>query len=89
MDRAYERYSLQLRRVQLLYSKSGIPAHSSCITAGKQLDCSWTIMAVPIPGEAWKSARLEPSSVQHILQPLDFTLQLAKCMVEKDTRMPR
>ncbi|XP_072235878.1 intermembrane lipid transfer protein VPS13C isoform X2 [Leuresthes tenuis] len=62
MDRAYERYNLQLRRVQLLYSKSG---------------------------EAWKSARLQPSSVQHILQPLDFTLQLAKCMVEKDSRMPR
>ncbi|KAM4592302.1 intermembrane lipid transfer protein VPS13C isoform 6-T6 [Odontesthes bonariensis] len=62
MDRAYERYSLELRRVQLLYSKSG---------------------------EAWKAARLQPSSVQHILQPLDFTLQLAKCMVDKDARMPR
>ncbi|KAM6942753.1 intermembrane lipid transfer protein VPS13C [Xenentodon cancila] len=62
MDRAYERYSVNLRRVQLLYSKSG---------------------------DAWKSARLQASSVQHILQPMDFTLHLAKCMVEKDARMPR
>ncbi|XP_037835905.1 vacuolar protein sorting-associated protein 13C isoform X2 [Kryptolebias marmoratus] len=62
MDRAYERYSVGLRRVQVLYSKSG---------------------------EAWKSALLQSSSVQHILQPMDFTLHLAKCMVEKDARMPR
>ncbi|XP_028257848.1 vacuolar protein sorting-associated protein 13C isoform X2 [Parambassis ranga] len=62
MDRAYERYDVELRRVQLLYSKSG---------------------------EAWKSSRLQSSSVQHILQPMDFTLHLAKCMVEKDARMPR
>uniref|UniRef100_A0A1A7Y025 Vacuolar protein sorting 13 homolog C n=1 Tax=Iconisemion striatum TaxID=60296 RepID=A0A1A7Y025_9TELE len=62
MDRAYERYDVGLRRVQLLYSKSG---------------------------EAWKSARLQSSSVQHILQPMDFTLHLAKCMVDKDVRMPR
>ncbi|KAM8893527.1 intermembrane lipid transfer protein VPS13C isoform 2-T2 [Spinachia spinachia] len=62
MDRAYERFNVELRRVQVLYSKSG---------------------------EAWKAARLEASSVQHILQPMDFTLQLAKCLVEKDARMPR
>ncbi|XP_015257486.1 PREDICTED: vacuolar protein sorting-associated protein 13C, partial [Cyprinodon variegatus] len=62
MDRAYERYDVGLRRVQLLYSKSG---------------------------DAWKSARLQSSSVQHILQPMDLTLHLAKCMVEKDARMPR
>uniref|UniRef100_A0A8P4GHH0 Vacuolar protein sorting-associated protein 13C n=1 Tax=Dicentrarchus labrax TaxID=13489 RepID=A0A8P4GHH0_DICLA len=62
MDRAYERYNVELRRVQVLYSKSG---------------------------EAWKSARLQGSSVQHILQPMDFTVQLAKCMVDKDVRMPR
>ncbi|XP_069574520.1 intermembrane lipid transfer protein VPS13C isoform X1 [Brachyistius frenatus] len=62
MDRAYERYNVELRRVQVLYSKSG---------------------------EAWKSARLQGSSVQHILQPMDFTLHLAKCLVEKDARMPR
>ncbi|XP_056135016.1 intermembrane lipid transfer protein VPS13C [Lampris incognitus] len=62
MDRAYEKYSLELRSVQLLYSKSG---------------------------EAWKMARLQGSSIQHILQPMDFTLQLAKCMVEKDARMAR
>uniref|UniRef100_A0AAQ4Q6C5 Vacuolar protein sorting 13 homolog C n=2 Tax=Gasterosteus aculeatus aculeatus TaxID=481459 RepID=A0AAQ4Q6C5_GASAC len=62
MDRAYERFNVELRRVQVLYSKSG---------------------------EAWKAARLQASSVQHILQPMDFTLQLAKCMVDKDARMPR
>ncbi|XP_049329631.1 intermembrane lipid transfer protein VPS13C isoform X3 [Astyanax mexicanus] len=62
MDRAYERFSLELRSVQVLYSKSG---------------------------EVWKSARTQGSSIQHILQPMDFTLQLAKSMVEKDSRMPR
>ncbi|KAM3625353.1 uncharacterized protein V6R79_010760 [Siganus canaliculatus] len=62
MDRAYERYSVKLRTVQVLYSKSG---------------------------EAWKSARLQASSGQHILRPMDLTVQLAKCMVEKDSRMPR
>ncbi|KAJ7994515.1 hypothetical protein DPEC_G00250280 [Dallia pectoralis] len=62
MDRAYERYSLELRSVQVLYSKSG---------------------------EAWKTARQHGSSIQHILQPMDFNLQLAKCMVEKDARMAR
>ncbi|XP_029903946.1 vacuolar protein sorting-associated protein 13C-like [Myripristis murdjan] len=62
MDRAYERYTLQLRSVQLLYSKSG---------------------------EAWKAARQQGSTLQHILQPMDFSVQLAKCMVEKDARMPR
>uniref|UniRef100_A0AAY5L059 Vacuolar protein sorting 13 homolog C n=1 Tax=Esox lucius TaxID=8010 RepID=A0AAY5L059_ESOLU len=62
MDRAYERYSLELRSVQILYSKSG---------------------------EAWKAARQHGSSIQHILQPMDFNLQLAKCMVEKDARMAR
>ncbi|MEQ2157610.1 hypothetical protein GOODEAATRI_003487, partial [Goodea atripinnis] len=40
-------------------------------------------------GETWKTARLQSSSVQHILQPMDLTLHLAKCMVEKDARMPR
>ncbi|XP_032413240.1 vacuolar protein sorting-associated protein 13C isoform X6 [Xiphophorus hellerii] len=62
MDRAYERYDVELRRVQLLYSKSG---------------------------EAWKTARLQSSSAQHVLRPMDLTLHLAKCMVEKDVRMPR
>ncbi|XP_008400932.1 vacuolar protein sorting-associated protein 13C isoform X3 [Poecilia reticulata] len=62
MDRAYERYDMGLRKVQLLYSKSG---------------------------EAWKMARLQSSSAQHVLRPMDLTLHLAKCMVEKDVRMPR
>uniref|UniRef100_H3C3S0 Chorein N-terminal domain-containing protein n=1 Tax=Tetraodon nigroviridis TaxID=99883 RepID=H3C3S0_TETNG len=62
MDRAYDRFSIELRRVQLLYSQSG---------------------------QSWKSARTQSSSVQHILHPMDFTVQLGKCMVEKDARMPR
>ncbi|XP_026802976.1 intermembrane lipid transfer protein VPS13C isoform X4 [Pangasianodon hypophthalmus] len=62
MDRAYERFSLELCSVQVLYSKSG---------------------------DMWKSAHMQGSSNQHILQPMDFTLELAKCMVEKDIRMPR
>ncbi|KAM9409075.1 intermembrane lipid transfer protein VPS13C isoform 2-T2 [Pholidichthys leucotaenia] len=62
MDRAYDRFNVELRRVQVLYSKSG---------------------------ESWKKARLQVSSVQHILQPMDVTLRLAKCMVDKDSRMPR
>ncbi|KAJ8412901.1 hypothetical protein AAFF_G00104830 [Aldrovandia affinis] len=62
MDRAYERYSLELRSVQVLYSKSG---------------------------DAWKQARLQGSSKEHILRPLDLKVQLAKCMVDKDARMPR
>ncbi|TSM20261.1 Vacuolar protein sorting-associated protein 13C [Bagarius yarrelli] len=62
MDRAYERFSLELRSVQVLYSKSG---------------------------DMWKSARTQGSSQQHILQRMDFTLELAKCMVDKDIRMPR
>ncbi|MCI4383796.1 hypothetical protein PGIGA_G00030820 [Pangasianodon gigas] len=39
--------------------------------------------------DIWKSAHMQGSSNQHILQPMDFTLELAKCMVEKDIRMPR
>ncbi|XP_024911459.1 vacuolar protein sorting-associated protein 13C [Cynoglossus semilaevis] len=62
MDRAYERFDVELKRVQVLYSKSG---------------------------KMWKSARLQASSRQHILQPMDFTVHLARCMVEKDSRMPR
>ncbi|XP_028328893.1 vacuolar protein sorting-associated protein 13C-like isoform X2 [Gouania willdenowi] len=62
MERAYERFSLELRRVQVLYSKSE---------------------------ESWKSARLQSSSDQHVLRPLDIKVQLAKCMVEKDARMAR
>ncbi|XP_072321339.1 intermembrane lipid transfer protein VPS13C isoform X2 [Eucyclogobius newberryi] len=62
MDRAYERFSVKLRKVQVLYSKSG---------------------------EEWRSARQQSSSVQHILQPMDFSLQLAKSMVDNDARMPK
>uniref|UniRef100_A0A3B3RA21 Vacuolar protein sorting 13 homolog C n=1 Tax=Paramormyrops kingsleyae TaxID=1676925 RepID=A0A3B3RA21_9TELE len=59
MDRAYERYALELRSVQILYR------------------------------ESWKAARTHGSSSQHILQPMDFTVQLAKSMVDRDARMPR
>uniref|UniRef100_A0A3B3ZUH9 Uncharacterized protein n=1 Tax=Periophthalmus magnuspinnatus TaxID=409849 RepID=A0A3B3ZUH9_9GOBI len=62
MDRAYERFGVQLRKVQVLYSKSG---------------------------EAWRAARQQSSSVQHILQPMDFSLQLAKSMVDNDARMAK
>lgn len=40
-------------------------------------------------GESRKSARLQSSSVQHILQPMDFTLHLAKYMIKKVDQMPR
>ncbi|KAI4788735.1 hypothetical protein KUCAC02_035673, partial [Chaenocephalus aceratus] len=62
MDRAYEKYNLELRRVQVLYCRAG---------------------------EDWESARLQASSQLHLLQPLDFSLQLAKSMVDRDARMPR
>ncbi|XP_041917347.1 vacuolar protein sorting-associated protein 13C isoform X2 [Alosa sapidissima] len=62
MDQAYEKYSLELRNVQLLFC-----------TGGKN----------------WKASHQTGSSPQHILQPMDFTLQLSKCMVDQDTRMPR
>ncbi|XP_062405510.1 intermembrane lipid transfer protein VPS13C isoform X2 [Sardina pilchardus] len=62
MDQAYEKYSLELRNVQLLFC-----------TAGKN----------------WKAAHQTGSSPQHILQPMDFNLQLSKCMVDQDSRMPR
>ncbi|KAK5873459.1 hypothetical protein PBY51_018496 [Eleginops maclovinus] len=62
MDRAYEKYNLELRRVQVLFSKAG---------------------------EGWRAARLQPASQLHLLQPLDVSLQLAKCMVDRDARMPR
>ncbi|XP_053320973.1 intermembrane lipid transfer protein VPS13C isoform X2 [Spea bombifrons] len=39
--------------------------------------------------EVWKKYRFESSSPLHILQPLDIEVQLAKAMVERDSRMPR
>ncbi|XP_015727754.1 vacuolar protein sorting-associated protein 13C isoform X2 [Coturnix japonica] len=39
-------------------------------------------------GEDWKKARFQRSSL-HMLQPMDIHIQLAKSMVEKDTRMPK
>ncbi|KAG9489635.1 hypothetical protein GDO78_005537 [Eleutherodactylus coqui] len=61
MDKAYDKFHVQLKKVQMLFSK---------------------------PGEDWKTARGMNSSL-HILQPLDFEVELSKAMVERDSRMPR
>lgn len=88
MDRAYERYSLELRSVQILYSKSGKHNATQQRTELPEQAILFTRWLF-FEGEKWKNARLEGFSHQHILQPMDFTLQLAKCMVDKDSRMPR
>lgn len=85
MDRAYDRFSIELRRVQLLYSQSGrwLPDPSRAPPPAPSEPIQ------PPAGEGWKSARTQSGSVQHVLHPMDFTVQLGKCMVEKDARMPR
>uniref|UniRef100_A0A4W3HUG4 Vacuolar protein sorting 13 homolog C n=1 Tax=Callorhinchus milii TaxID=7868 RepID=A0A4W3HUG4_CALMI len=60
LDRAYEKFDVKLKNVQLLFSKPD-----------------------------WKSARIQHSSSQHILQPMNVEVEIAKAMVEKDTRMPK
>ncbi|XP_047937223.2 intermembrane lipid transfer protein VPS13C isoform X1 [Anser cygnoides] len=40
-------------------------------------------------GEDWKKAHFQRPSTLHILQPMDIHVQLAKSMVEKDTRMAK
>ncbi|NXX88954.1 VP13C protein, partial [Centropus bengalensis] len=40
-------------------------------------------------GEDWKKARFQHPSSLHILQPMDIHVQLAKSMVERDTRMAK
>uniref|UniRef100_A0A8U8BXJ8 Uncharacterized protein n=1 Tax=Geospiza parvula TaxID=87175 RepID=A0A8U8BXJ8_GEOPR len=40
-------------------------------------------------GEDWKKARFEHPSTLHILQPMDIHVQLAKSMVERDSRMAK
>ncbi|XP_068814299.1 intermembrane lipid transfer protein VPS13C isoform X2 [Struthio camelus] len=40
-------------------------------------------------GEDWKKARFQHPSTLHVLQPMDILVQLAKSMVEKDTRMAK
>ncbi|OWK58884.1 intermembrane lipid transfer protein VPS13C isoform X1 [Lonchura striata] len=40
-------------------------------------------------GEDWKKARFQHPSTLHILQPMDIHVQLAKSMVERDSRMPK
>ncbi|XP_051484024.1 intermembrane lipid transfer protein VPS13C isoform X2 [Apus apus] len=41
------------------------------------------------PGEDWKKARFQHPSTLHILQPMDIHVQMAKSMVERDTRMAK
>lgn len=83
MDRAYDRFTIELQRVQLLYSQSG----KRGATLSFQLNLSDKMESSV--GESWKSARTQRSSVQHILHPMDFSIQLGKCVFEKDARMPR
>ncbi|NWW74640.1 VP13C protein, partial [Climacteris rufus] len=40
-------------------------------------------------GEDWKKARFQHPSALHILQPMDIHVQLAKSMVERDSRMAK
>ncbi|NXU49115.1 VP13C protein, partial [Turnix velox] len=40
-------------------------------------------------GEDWKKARFQHPSTLHLLQPMDIHVQLAKSMVERDTRMAK
>ncbi|NXQ30935.1 VP13C protein, partial [Alaudala cheleensis] len=40
-------------------------------------------------GEDWKKARFQHPSTLHILQPMDIHVQLAKSMVERDSRMAK
>ncbi|KFP20127.1 Vacuolar protein sorting-associated protein 13C, partial [Egretta garzetta] len=40
-------------------------------------------------GEDWKKARFQHPSTLHVLQPMDIHVQLAKSMVERDTRMAK
>ncbi|XP_070537095.1 intermembrane lipid transfer protein VPS13A-like isoform X2 [Ptychodera flava] len=51
-----------------------------------QLDSMQVLLARP--GEDWMSARSEPKSSLHILEPTAINVQLQKCMVPNDVRMP-
>uniref|UniRef100_A0A6I8N041 Vacuolar protein sorting 13 homolog C n=2 Tax=Ornithorhynchus anatinus TaxID=9258 RepID=A0A6I8N041_ORNAN len=62
MDKAYDRFDVEIKSVQLLFGKAG---------------------------ENWKKARFQHPSTLHILQPMDIHVELAKAMVEKDSRMAR
>ncbi|XP_021263276.1 vacuolar protein sorting-associated protein 13C [Numida meleagris] len=62
MDKAYDKFDVEIKNVQLLFGKAG---------------------------EDWKKARFQRSSTLHMLQPMDIHIQLAKSMVEKDTRMAK
>ncbi|XP_061451865.1 intermembrane lipid transfer protein VPS13C isoform X2 [Rhineura floridana] len=62
MDKAYDKFDVEIKNVQLLFGRSG---------------------------EDWKKARFEHPSSLHILRPMDMHVQLAKSMVDKDTRMAK
>ncbi|XP_068000131.1 intermembrane lipid transfer protein VPS13C isoform X2 [Melanerpes formicivorus] len=62
MDKAYDKFDVEIKNVQLLFGKAG---------------------------EDWKKARFQHPSTLHILQPMDIHVQLAKSMVERDTRMAK
>ncbi|KAM6308390.1 intermembrane lipid transfer protein VPS13C isoform 2-T2 [Aegotheles albertisi] len=62
MDKAYDKFDVEIKNVQLLFGKTG---------------------------EDWKKARFQHPSTLHILQPMDINVQLAKSMVERDTRMAK
>ncbi|XP_039196017.1 vacuolar protein sorting-associated protein 13C isoform X5 [Crotalus tigris] len=62
MDKAYDKFDVEIKNVQLLFGRSG---------------------------EDWKKARSEPTSLLHILHPMDMCVQVAKSMVEKDVRMAK
>ncbi|XP_071611010.1 intermembrane lipid transfer protein VPS13C isoform X1 [Heliangelus exortis] len=62
MDKAYDKFDVEIKNVQLLFGRTG---------------------------EDWKKARFQHPSTLHILQPMDIHVQLAKSMVERDTRMAK
>ncbi|XP_075387538.1 intermembrane lipid transfer protein VPS13C isoform X2 [Tenrec ecaudatus] len=62
MDKAYDKYDVEIKSVQLLFARAE---------------------------ENWKKCRFQHPSTMHILQPMDIHVELAKAMVEKDSRMSR
>ncbi|KAM8804771.1 intermembrane lipid transfer protein VPS13C [Eudromia elegans] len=62
MDKAYDKFDVQIKNVQLLFVRAG---------------------------EDWKKARFQHPSTLHVLQPMDIHVQLAKSMVDNDTRMAK
>ncbi|XP_077994048.1 intermembrane lipid transfer protein VPS13A-like isoform X3 [Glandiceps talaboti] len=61
LNKAYDKFNIQLESMQVLLAR---------------------------PGEDWKSARSEPQSSLHIIEPTGINVQLQKCMIPNDVRMP-